>query len=40
VKVKPPVETPATVKAMPVDFAAAAAKWEIARAFLREKFGE
>jgi len=33
------VETPATVKAMPVDFAAAAKKWDEAHSFLRETFG-
>jgi iron(III) transport system substrate-binding protein len=32
------VETPATVKAMPVDFAAAAKKWDVAHEFLRKTF--
>jgi iron(III) transport system substrate-binding protein len=40
VTVKPSVETPATVKALHVDFAAAAKKWDVTRQFLREKFGE
>ena len=35
---KPPVETPATVRPMRVDFAAAAEKWDIASAFLRDEF--
>jgi iron(III) transport system substrate-binding protein len=38
VKVKPPVETPATVRAMKVDFAAAADKWDMAAKFLRDQF--
>ncbi|HUY35916.1 MAG TPA: extracellular solute-binding protein [Pirellulales bacterium] len=38
VKEVPRVQTPATIKAMPVDFAAAARQWETAAAFLREKF--
>jgi iron(III) transport system substrate-binding protein len=38
VQVKPQVETPATVKALKVDFAAAARKAEAARAFLRKTF--
>jgi len=32
------VETPRTVKAMPVDFAAAAEKWDTAAKFLRDEF--
>ena len=32
------VETPRTVKAMQVDFDAAAAKWDDAAAFLRDEF--
>jgi iron(III) transport system substrate-binding protein len=39
VKAKTRVETPATVKPMPVDFAAAAKKWDAAHDFLRETFG-
>jgi iron(III) transport system substrate-binding protein len=39
VAAKTRVETPATVKAMPVDFAAAAKKWDVAHDFLRETFG-
>jgi iron(III) transport system substrate-binding protein len=38
VSVKLRVETPRTVKAMPVDFAAAAAKWDAVAKFLREDF--
>jgi len=39
-QVKPPlgVETPATVRAMPVDFDAAARQWDTAAAFLRDTF--
>jgi iron(III) transport system substrate-binding protein len=32
------VETPKTIKAMPVDFPAAAAKWETAAEFIRDEF--
>jgi hypothetical protein len=39
VDVKPRVETPATVKPLSVDFAAAAKKWEPAHQFLRQTFG-
>jgi iron(III) transport system substrate-binding protein len=39
VDAKPRVETPATVKAMPVDFAEAARKWDVAHEFLRKTFG-
>jgi iron(III) transport system substrate-binding protein len=39
VNAKVRVETPATVKAMPVDFAAAAKKWDAAADFLRATFG-
>ncbi len=38
VKEVPRVETPKTVKAMPVDFAAAVGEWDTAAAFLREVF--
>lgn len=38
VKTKARVETPATVKAMPVDFAAAAEQWDTAAQFIRDKF--
>ncbi len=38
VKVKPPVETPATIRSMKVDFAAAADKWDVAAKFLRDQF--
>lgn len=38
VKLKPRVETPQTVKAMEVDFAAAMAKWDLAARFLRDEF--
>jgi iron(III) transport system substrate-binding protein len=38
VKVKPKVETPETIRAMQVDFAAAADKWETAAQFLRDEF--
>ncbi len=38
VTTKPRVETPATVKAMQVDFAAAAEKWEQASEFIRDQF--
>jgi iron(III) transport system substrate-binding protein len=38
VEAKVRVETPKTIKAMPVDFAAAAEKWESAAKFMRDKF--
>lgn len=38
VKAQLRVETPATVKAMPVDFSAAAAEWETAGKYLRDEF--
>ena len=38
VKTKPRVETPHTIKAMPVDFTAAAAKSETAAEFIRSEF--
>jgi iron(III) transport system substrate-binding protein len=38
VKVKPKVETPETIRAMQVDFSAAADKWETAAQFLRDEF--
>lgn len=38
VEVKPKVETPRTVKAMPVDFSAAAKKWDRVAKYLREEF--
>ncbi len=38
VKIKPPVETPASIRAMRVDFAAAAEKWDIAARYLRDRF--
>ena len=38
VKAKVRVETPHTVKPMPVDFQAAAASWEAARRFIRDEF--
>jgi iron(III) transport system substrate-binding protein len=38
VKVNPKVETPETIRAMQVDFSAAADKWEIAVQFLRDEF--
>ena len=38
VQVRPPVETPSTVKAMAVDFAAAARLWTQAQTFLRQEF--
>ena len=38
VKVKPKVETPETVRAMQVDFSAAADKWDTAVQFLRDEF--
>lgn len=38
VKIKPRVETPQTVKAMRVDFSAAAGKWDVAAKFLRDEF--
>ena len=38
VEVKPRVETPATVHAMQVDFAAAAERWDTAAKFLQERF--
>ena len=38
VKVKPKVETPETIRAMKVDFAAAADKWETTAKFLRDEF--
>lgn len=38
VKTKPRVETPQTVHAMPVDFAAAAKKWDAAAKFIHEEF--
>ncbi|HVC94068.1 MAG TPA: extracellular solute-binding protein [Pirellulales bacterium] len=38
VKEVPRVRTPATVKAMPVDFAAAVGEWDTAAAYLREAF--
>ncbi len=38
VREKPPVETPATVRAMKVDFAAAADKWDEVAKFLRDEF--
>lgn len=39
VNIKTKVETPITVKAMEVDFEAAAVKWDAAAAYLAEKFG-
>lgn len=39
VDIQPRVETPRTVKAMPVDFADAAEKWDAAARFLRDEFG-
>ncbi|HKD35968.1 MAG TPA: extracellular solute-binding protein [Pirellulales bacterium] len=38
VKAKPPVETPATIRPMNVEFAAAADKWDVAAKFLRDQF--
>jgi iron(III) transport system substrate-binding protein len=38
VKTEARVETPATVKAMPVDFAAATEQWDVAAKFIRDKF--
>lgn len=38
VKTKARVETPATIKAMQVDFAAATEQWDIAARFIRDKF--
>lgn len=38
VELKPRVETPHTVHAMPVDFAAAAKKWDAAAKFIHEEF--
>jgi iron(III) transport system substrate-binding protein len=38
VNVKPKVETPETIRAMKVDFAAAADKWDAAAQFLRDEF--
>ncbi len=38
VNVKPPVESPATVKPMPVDFEKAAAMWDDVQTFLRNEF--
>ena len=38
VKLKPRVETPQTVKAMQVDFSAAAKQWDAAAKFLRDEF--
>jgi iron(III) transport system substrate-binding protein len=38
VKVKPKVETPETIRAMKVDFFAAADKWDTAARFLRDEF--
>jgi iron(III) transport system substrate-binding protein len=38
VKVKPKVETPETIRAMKVDFSAAADKWDAAAKFLRDEF--
>jgi len=38
VAAKPRVETPATVKALPADFAAAAKQWEAAAKFIDEEF--
>jgi iron(III) transport system substrate-binding protein len=38
VKLKPRVETPQTVKAMAVDFAAAAKQWDAAAKFINEQF--
>lgn len=38
VKLKPRVETPQTVKAMEVDFAAAVKKWDTAAKFIRDEF--
>ena len=38
VLVKPRVETPATVKALPADFAAAADKWDAAAVFIEQEF--
>jgi len=32
------VETPATIRAMETDFAAAAERWDTAAAFLRDQF--
>ncbi|MCX7424877.1 MAG: extracellular solute-binding protein [Planctomycetia bacterium] len=40
VKPDPRVETPRTVKAMQVDFAAAAEKWDAAAEFLRDEFSQ
>jgi iron(III) transport system substrate-binding protein len=38
VELKPRVETPKTVKAMAVDFSAAAKKWDVAGKFIQEQF--
>jgi iron(III) transport system substrate-binding protein len=38
VETKPRVETPKTVKAMPVDFAAAAKSWDSAAKFIQVEF--
>ena len=38
VKVKPKVETPETIRAMKVDFSAAAEKWDATAKFLRDEF--
>ncbi len=38
VKIKPRVETPRTVYAMPVDFAAAVNKWDTAAKYIRDQF--
>ncbi len=38
VHAKPPVETPATIRAMQVSFPAAAEKWDAVDAFLRDEF--
>ena len=38
VKIKPRVETPRTVHAMPVDFAAAQKKWDTAAKFIHDEF--
>src|SRR5205823_9132038 len=38
VKTQPRIETPQTVKAMPVDFAAAAQQWDAAARFIEDEF--
>ena len=38
VTVQPPIKTPRTIRAMQVDFEKAAAEWDVAAKFLRERF--